>query len=296
MTAGLHEIHVIVKFGVTVHSFSEQYLNSLSFTPATTWLISQCSEARGRQALWSQNNTQTLEKLKTSAMVQSTESSNRIEGVFTEHERILPLIAGNIAPRDRSEEEIVGYQRALAWIYSEYDNINLCEETILKLHAMLQENSTGDAGQYKSRDNEIIEIKMNGEREIRFNPSRAKDVPKACEQLILGYKDAMGKSEIPDLICIATFIFDFLCIHPFRDGNGRVSRLLTALLLCQNGYLIGQFISLERMIEDSKEDYYKVLKSASKDWHEGEHDLQPWWIYFLSTLKNTYQLFDKRVG
>lgn len=152
-----------------------------------------------------------------------------------------------------------------------------------------------DAGRSKSRNNEIIEISPQGDRKIRFNPISAADTALAIEQLCLGYKEVTQNSKLPVLISVTNFIFDFLCIHPFRDGNGRVSRLLTLLLLYQNRYESGKYISLEKLIENSKNDYYRVLGESSKGWHTQNHNLLPWWNYFLSILKSAYQELKKRV-
>lgn len=247
------------------------------------------------QEMWKKVRPEILLALRESALIQSAESSNRIEGVQVEKDRLSPLILGTTKPRDRSEEEIVGYRKALNYIHTKYDKIEISPETLLKLHDLAQGGLIGDAGKWKSRDNEIIEFSQTGERSIRFVPTSASETPKAVEQLCLGFKDVTSNNQIPDLIAVASFVFDFLCIHPFRDGNGRVSRLLTLLLLYQAGYEVGRYISLERIIEDSKEDYYNVLKQSSDSWHSIKHDLMPWWNYQLGTIKEAYKELQTRV-
>jgi Fic family protein len=277
-----------------MHSFIPSYLKKLVMHPSTTWLISQCTEARGKQELWQQTRPEILKSLQESAIIQSSESSNRIEGVQVEQKRLVPLIFGKAKPNDRPEEEIIGYKKALAYIHKNYASIKISSQTIKKLHALAQKGSVSDAGKFKIRDNEIIEILPNGERTIRFKATKAADTEKAIEQLCLGYQDIINKS-YPDILVISNFVFDFLCIHPFRDGNGRVSRLLTMLLLMQNGYFIGKYISIERIIEENKDDYYRLLKESSDGWHLEKHDLMPWWNYFFSIIKEAYKELNLRV-
>lgn len=278
-----------------MQSFTPNYLKKMSFSASTVWYISQCSEARGMQELWNRVRPEVLRSLRESSMVQSVESSNRIEGVEVEKNRLIPLILGNSKPRDRSEEEIAGYKKALKFIHQNYNSIEINKETILKIHSLAQGGMVADAGKLKTKDNDIIEISPNGERKIRFIPVSAKQTPKAIEQLCLGYRDVVTHSKLPDIISVSNFVFDFLCIHPFRDGNGRVSRLLNILLLYQLGYEVGKYISLEKLIENSKEDYYRVLRESSLGWHHGEHELQPWWNYQLGILKSAYQDLRERV-
>ena len=265
------------------------------FHPSTTWFLSQCSEARGMQKMWNKVRPETLSKLKESAIVQSSESSNRIEGVEVDKDRLIPLVLGNTKPKDRPEEEIQGYKKALDFIHQNFEKIEVTPKLIKKLHKLAQGGMISDTGQWKKRNNDIIEIDEKGDRSTRFVPVSAAKTPKAIEQLCLGYNDVINNSELPELICIANFILDFLCIHPFRDGNGRVSRLLTLLLLYQQGYEVGKYISLEKLIEDSKEDYYQTLYEASTGWHEQDFNLLSWWNYFLRIIKDSYQELKDRV-
>lgn len=269
-------------------SFHPKYLKTLSIHPSTSWLIAQCTEARGKQDLWQQTKPEILKSLNESAIIQSTESSNRIEGVEVAPKRLIPLIRGKTKPQDRSEEEVVGYKQALKYIYKNHSSLKIDIKTIQKIHYLAQEGNISDAGKFKTKDNEIIEFLENGERVIRFKATPASQTKKAINQLCLSYNDTINQA-LPDILVIASFIFDFLCIHPFRDGNGRVSRLLTTLLCLQNGYSVVKYISLERIIEESKDDYYRVLKESSVHWHQRQHQLLPWWNYFFGVIRQAYK-------
>ena len=265
------------------------------FHPSTTWFLSQCSKAKGMQEMWGKVRPEVLAKLKESAIIQSTESSNRIEGVVVSKERLVPLILKNARPKDRPEEEILGYRKALDYIHAHFDKIEITPKLIKKLHKLAQGGMVSDAGKWKKKNNDIIEIDDAGKRFVRFRPVSATKTPHSIEQLCLGYNDVINNNQLPELVCIANFVLDFLCIHPFRDGNGRVSRLLTSLLLYQHGYEVGKYIGLEKLIEESKEDYYRVLKEASIGWHEQKFNLLSWWNYFLSIIKQAYQELKDKV-
>ncbi len=269
--------------------------NEIQYPQGLVWLIGQCMEARGKQDLWQKTRPETMDALRDIAIIQSAESSNRIEGVEVEKARLVPLLSGKVRPIDRPEEEILGYKNALAWIHKHYKKTEVSSELILKLHSLCQENASGDAGKFKTRNNEIIEILPNGERTIRFVPTEASKTPKAIEQLCKRYRDEIEKENAPDLGIISNFVLDFLCIHPFRDGNGRVSRLLTIYLLYKNSYDVGRYISLERLIEEMKEEYYSALIKSSEDWHEKKHDPFPWMIFFASTLRRAYNELAEKV-
>ena len=268
--------------------------NELKYPQGIVWLIGQCMESKGKQDLWKKTRPEVMDALSEIAIIQSAESSNRIEGVEVEKGRLIPLLSGKEKPIDGPEEEVLGYKNALSWIYKNYKKIEVTTETILKIHLLCQENASGDAGKFKSRNNEIIEIFPSGERTVRFIPVAAEKIPHAIEQMCLKYRHSIQQGKGPDLGIIANFILDFLCIHPFRDGNGRASRLLTLLLLYQNGYDIGRFISLERIIEEQKEDYYLALKKSSDLWHEKKNDPFPWMMFFISTIRRAYnELIEK---
>ncbi len=263
-------------------------IESFELPIATGWLLGECMQARGQQELWMQQRPEVLKALREQAVVQSVESSNRIEGVSIAADRLRPVVLGKVKPRDRSEEELAGYRKALDWIFSRKLRIALGPEVILKLHALAQGGMSGDAGQWKSRNNEIIEILPNHERRIRFVPTSAVDTPGAIKALCHAYSRIRENERIPALLSIATSVFDLLCIHPFRDGNGRVSRLVTTLLLVQENIHVGRYISLEKIVEERKEEYYQVLEQCSIGWHSGENEILPWWNFFLSMLRKAY--------
>ena len=261
----------------------------LAIPIGTGWLLGECMEARGKQDLWIRQKPEVLAVLREQAMIQSAESSNRIEGVTVAANRLRPLVIGRARPRDRSEEELAGYRAALDWIFSRKNRVAIIPDVIRRLHALAQGGSSGDAGEWKKRDNEIIEILPNGERSLRFVPVSAKKTPAMVEMLCRRYRLASDEERVPPLLTVATFILDLLCIHPFRDGNGRVSRLSTSLLLQSQGFQVARYISLERLIEESKEEYYRVLKLCSQRWHEGKNEIIPWWNYFLGRLRSAYK-------
>jgi Fic family protein len=270
-------------------------MDSLTMSPATAWLLGECMQARGQQEMWMQQRPEVLVALREQAMIQSAESSNRIEGVTVAVDRLRPVVLGRVRPLDRPEEELAGYRKALEWIFSRKRRVPLSAEAIRKLHALAQGGATADAGQYKSRNNEIIEILPGGERRVRFVPTPAKNTPRAVQALCEAYLYAREIKKLPVLPLIATCVFDLLCIHPFRDGNGRVSRLLTTFLLIQEGFSVCRYISLERLVEDRKEEYYSALAQCSTGWHAGENDVGAWWNFFLSILRKGYGEFSQKV-
>lgn len=276
-------------------SLDPKKLAEISIPVGTGWLLGSCMEARGKQDLWMRQKPEVLDVLHEQAIIQSVESSNRIEGVTIPADRLRPVVLGKVKPRDRSEEELSGYRQALDWIFSRKRQVSVIPAVIQRLHALAQGGFSGDAGEWKTRDNEIIEILPNGERKIRFVPTSAKETPKTMDALCRNYREACDDQRVPPLLIVATFAFDLLCIHPFRDGNGRVSRLATTLLLQAHGFQVARYVSLERLVEQSKEDYYGVLAECSQGWHEGKNDLNPWWNYFLSVLRLAYKEFERQV-
>jgi Fic family protein len=230
------------------------------------------------------------------ALVQSVESSNRIEGVTVAPDRLEPLVAGKTRPRTRSEAEFAGYRDVLAGIHAKASNMTLSPELILRFHRQMYDHTPDKGGRWKDKDNAIIEVLPDGRQVARFRPVSALATPEFVKRLCASYRHASDERRAEPLLLIASFILDFECIHPFTDGNGRIGRLLTLLLLCQAGYEVGRYISLERLIEESKETYYEVLLKSSRGWHEAKHDLRPWWDYFLGTLIAGYRQFEERVG
>jgi Fic family protein len=234
---------------------------------------------------------ETLHTLLKKTLIQSVESSNRIEGITVEQSRLAPLLNGDVKPIERSEIELLGYKKALESVYtSKFDtaiNINY----ILKLHKMTCATS-GHAGEFKKINNEIVEFDNMGRKKIRFTPASAKDTPELMKNLCSSY----NTSQLPPLLKVATFIFDLLSIHPFLDGNGRVSRLLTTYLLLKEGFIVSRYISLERLTEERKEEYYAVLYNCSQGWHEAKNDIIQWWSFFLSILKDAYKEFESKIS
>ena len=270
-------------------------LAKISIPISTAWLLGTCMEYRGKQDLWIQQKPEVLNVLREQAIIQSVESSNRIEGVTIPSHRLRPVVLEKATPQDRSEEELAGYRRALDWIATRKHNLRITPVIIQKLHEFSQGGFSGDAGQWKSKNNEIIEILPNGNQKIRFVPTPPQEIPEAMNTLCKNYHLIHDDGKVPILLNIATFIFDLLCIHPFRDGNGRVSRLVTTLLLQTNDFNVGNYISLERLVEQTKVEYYDVLEKCSHGWHENKNDIIPWWNYFLSTLRQAYKEFEQKV-
>jgi Fic family protein len=270
-------------------------LRDFALPTGTAWLLSDIAESKGRQDLFTKQSPQNLQVLKDTALLQSVESSNRIEGVTVEPNRLRPLVIGNAKPRDRSEEEIHGYREALNLIHTSSANLPITPATVRRLHRICQEG-IGDAGKWKGIENDIIEFRPDEPPRLRFRPVSVAATPQAVEEFCLSYRHALAQRPIPPLLVSVAFVLDFLCIHPFRDGNGRVSRLLTLLLLYHHGYEVGRYISLERLIEDSREDYYESLRRSSEGWHQGRHDLLPWVNYLLATIRRAYRLLEERAG
>jgi Fic family protein len=276
-------------------SFRGGRLATLTLPTSAVWLVGDIMEAKGRHALYARQSPDVLEALREAALVQSVESSNRIEGVTVEPARLRPLVLGSARPKDRSEQEIRGYRRALAMIHSRSEEMNITPELIQQLHATAQEGA-GDAGQWKRADNEIVEPRVGQPPRVRFRPVKAAATPGAIAELCLAYRHTVGQSEAPPLLAIGALALDFLCVHPFRDGNGRVSRLLTLLALYQHGFEIGRYISLERLIEEEKSRYYDALEASSAKWHAGSHDLTPWLLFLLSTIRSAGRELEQRAG
>ena len=233
-----------------------------------------------------------LEKI---AVVQSVKSSNAIEGIVTSDERIEEIVNQNSKPLNHNENEIAGYRDSLNEIHLHYQDIELSENTILRLHEiMMSYTGAEDAGKYKINENYIVEEDKDGNRKMRFKPLGAKETPEAMKQIILAYHDASNNSNINQLLLIPCFILDFLCIHPFRGGNGRMSRLLTLLLLYKNGFDVGKYVSFEEQINNNKGNYYEALRLSSIDWIENKNTYIPFIENFLSTLYICYKELDKR--
>jgi len=234
-------------------------------------------------------------ELEAIAKVQSVKSSNAIEGIVTSDERIEAIVNQNSAPLNHNEAEIAGYRDALNEIHLGYEHIDFRQSDILRLHEMLLSIAGYEyGGRYKTNDNVILEVDAAGNRKVRFSPTLASETATAMEQLELAYLDACSDANINQLLLIPCVILDFLCIHPFRDGNGRMSRLLSLLLLYKNGYDVGKYVSFEEQINNHKAFYYEALRQSSDGWHTNENSYFPFIENFLSTLYMCYKELDKR--
>jgi Fic family protein len=273
----------------------KQIADNLREIPASiAWYLSDISEFKGKQELYTRQSPHKLKVLREHALIESAISSNRIEGVEIDRKRIGTVVFGKPLLKDRDEEEIQGYRDALEWIHSQSNEIKTNETTIKKLHKLSRGN-IWDAGKYKDKDGDIIERLPSGDTRVRFSTVSAAKTPSMVKEMISVYSDLIKHHEVHPLIAIAAFNLDFLCIHPFRDGNGRVSRLLLLLQLYHVDFQVGKYISLERLIEEHKERYYESLQLSSENWHDGKHD--PWhYIQFLLyLLKKAYVEFSTRV-
>ncbi|MFZ5626647.1 MAG: Fic family protein [Bacillota bacterium] len=277
-------------------TFRGQKLNNLRVPMTIIKLIGEINLYKGRQNLYKQQSPQILDALRQVAMVQSTEASNSIEGIRIKTGRLRQLMEEKTLPRNRSEGEIAGYRDVLATIHVSYQDIQIVPGVIQQLHRDLYKFSSIPGGRWKATDNSIVENRPDGSKLIRFQPVSAFMTPLAVGELCHAFNLEIAKAEIEPLVLTASFILDFLCIHPFSDGNGRLSRLLTLLLLYKFGFEVGGFISLEKLIEKSKESYYDTLLASSQGWHEGQHDLLPWLEYFLGIILAAYRELEERVG
>lgn len=264
-------------------------------TPEIVALLTTIHEYRGKQNRVIEENNDVLTKLLEIAKIQSTEASNRIEGIVTTAERLKKILRDKTTPKSRSEKEIAGYRDVLATIHESYPYIPPRASIILQLHRDLYKY-TGRTigGNYKNGDNVIRETLPDGTERIRFVPVPAWETPEAMERLCEAFNRAINEAEADPLLLIPMFILDLLCIHPFNDGNGRMSRLLTLLLLYRADYFVGKYISLEKLIYDSKETYYETLQASSEGWHERENDYAPFAAYLLGIIAAAYREFDSR--
>lgn len=273
-----------------------QFASKPESIPATTsWYLADLGEARGKQDLFTKQSPQRLKILRENAMIESALSSNRIEGVTVDQARIKTVVFGKSILRDRDEEEVRGYRDALKLIHEHGRRLLVTEETILNLHRLCRAN-IWDAGKYKEKDGDIIERYADGRERVRFKTVGAVKTPAFMGELIDLWNRSLSEKWVHPLIAMAVFNLDFLCIHPFRDGNGRVSRLLLLLQCYHLGFEVGRYISIERLIEQNKERYYETLEHSSEGWHEGKHDPWPYVNLLLYTLKTAYLEFEERVG
>ncbi len=269
--------------------------DKLAVPTTTAWYLADLGEARGKQDLFKKQSPQRLRSLREHALIESAVSSNRIEGVTVEQSRVKAVLLAKSPLRDQDEEEIRGYREALDLIHDHHTKLPVSEKTILQFHRLSRAN-IGDAGQYKKKDSDIIEKSPDGRVRVRFRTVPAKETAAAMKQLINAWDDSVDERVVHPAIAMAAMNLDFLCIHPFRDGNGRVSRLLLLLQCYHLGFEVGRYISLERVIEENKERYYETLEQSSQGWHEGKHDPWPYINYILFILKTGYRELEERVG
>jgi len=257
--------------------------------------LADLGEAKGKQEIYTRQSPQRLKVLREHALIESAVSSNRIEGVTVDQDRVRTLVFGKPYLQDRNEEEVRGYREALRLIHEKRQELPVTEDSILHLHRLIR-GEIADAGQYKEKDSDIIETCPDGRSRIRFRTVPAKATPAAVVELITLWHDCLTDRSLPPLIALAAFNLDFLSIHPFRDGNGRVSRLLLLLQSYHLGFEVGRYVSLERIIEQNKERYYETLEHSSQGWHEGKHDPWPYMNYVLYIFKTAYREFEERLG
>jgi Fic family protein len=274
----------------------QKFLAGLDSIPMpVAWYLEEIAESRGRQELFLRQSPQVLETLREHAMIESAVSSNRIEGVEVDQSRVATLVFGKAPLKDRNEEEVRGYRDALSLIHTRAENLPVSESTVRELHRVSRGDAV-DGGVYKSRDIDIIQTYPDGSSRIRFQTVPAVETPLAVATLFQLFGRCREDRNVPFLLLSAALNLDILCIHPFRDGNGRVSRLLLLQCLYHAGIQAGRFVSLERVIEDTKEQYYDALERSSKGWHEGAHDPWPYLRYVLFALKTMCRELEKRVG
>ena len=258
--------------------------------------VAQIHEYRGKQELYIRQKPAELQRLIEIAMIQSTESSNAIEGIRTTNPRLRQLMEDKTAPRTRDEEEILGYRNVLNLIHESWEAIPVRPNYILQLHQMLLKfTNFSYGGSFKTTPNEIDMTLPGSERVILFKPLEPYETPDAVAHLCDSFDRALKEEIVDPLILIPCFILDFLCIHPFNDGNGRMSRLLTLLLLHRSGYEVGKYISIEKMIADTKESYYDALFKADQGWHTGDNDPKPFIEYMLGVILACYREFESRI-
>lgn len=279
-----------------MHTFDYKESPKNLLTPEIVNMLSSLHEFRGKQELYIEAESDILTALLNIAKIQSTKASNKIEGIYTSDERLEALVMEKAEPQNRSEEEIAGYREVLATVHDSYEYISIRPNNILQLHRDLYGFSSSDTGgRFKNTDNVIAESGKDGKQRVRFAPVPAFQTAEAMEALCSEFNSAIDRSEYDSLLLIPMFILDFLCIHPFNDGNGRMSRLLTLLLLYRSGYIVGKYISMEMLIEKTKETYYEALQNSSIGWHDNTSDYTFFVRYYLGVVLKGYNDFQDRV-
>ncbi len=266
-------------------------------TPEIVSYLSRIHEFKGEQTLFIEAKADALTQLVEIAKIQSTEASNKIEGIYTSDDRLRALVKDTTRPKTRNEQEIAGYRDVLNTIHESHDYIPPKPAILLQLHRDLYKFEGFDVGgKYKTADNIIEEEDVAGNKFVRFMPVSAWETSEAMEELCKSFDEALATEQIDPLILIPMFVLDFLCVHPFNDGNGRMSRLLTLLLLYRAGYIVGKYISIERLIEKTKDSYYECLQLSSVNWHENQNDYEPFVKYMLGVVVAAYREFSSRVS
>ena len=283
--------------GKEMRSFNYSAFKEQKWDSDILGLIAAIYKEAGKQEQYLKQHPQEMEKLIEIAKIQSTEASNAIEGIVTSNTRIKQLVEEKTTPRNRDEQEIAGYRDVLNVIHESFDAIPITQNNILQLHKMLYSHMNNPlAGRTKSVQNYISAAYPDGHTEILFTPLAPNETSEALDRICEEYNRVIGNLEVEPLIIIPIFIHDFLCIHPFNDGNGRMSRLLTTLLLYQNGFYIGKYISLEAKISKNKDLYYSALSQSQTGWHEGKEDALPFIKYILGTILASYKDFEERTS
>ena len=279
-----------------MHFFDYKIKPLECLTPEIVGMLVDIHEHKGRQELFIEAHTDELNTLLDVAKIQSIGASNRIEGIYTTDQRLEELVCEKAEPRNRSEQEIAGYREVLATVHENYEYVVPRPNIILQLHRDLYSYSkSAVGGNYKNADNLIAEVDAEGKQKARFSPVPDFQTPEAMDNLCNSFFEALEKNEFDSLILIPMFILDFLCIHPFNDGNGRMSRLLTLLLLYKSGYIVGKYISIELLIEKTKDTYYEALQDSSLGWHEDENQYGSFVKYYFGVLLKAYKEFENRV-
>ena len=274
----------------------EEY-NSIISNSNIINLISKIHEYKGKQSYLLDTKKDTLETLLKVAKIQSTSSSNKIEGIYTTDKRINEIVNQKLEPKNRNEEEIAGYRDVLTLIHENYNFIDINQNTILQLHRDLYKyTGYSYGGKFKNSQNYIEEENEKGEKKIRFTSLSPVETPIAIEELCKNYNELVNNESCDLLVLIPIFILDFVSIHPFNDGNGRMSRLLTLLLLYKANYMVGKYISIEKIIEETKYSYYDTLEKSSTNWHNNENDYSYFVEYYLGIILNAYKEFDSRIN
>jgi len=276
-------------------SLDKEYLENQAIPLVVSGVMRKLGQYQGKQELLFHQRPQLLKTLKDLAIIQSSESSNRIEGIIVSEQRLNEILSKNAPPKNRPEEQVVGYRDVLSNIHANFSQIDISPETILKLHKDMLRFTDLSGGTWKTRDNVIEERLPDGQWITRFIPVPASRVPYFMNELCTRFHRLWNDEGVDRIFTIFGFVFDFLCIHPFVDGNGRVSRLLTVLLLHKVGLDITKYISYEKLVEDTKESYYDVLQKTSQGWHERNHRLTPWIQYNIGLLINAYGKLENQV-